>query len=83
MYRIRRRTPIWKTKSIGLAYYELNEDVEVSIDYLDKNGLRLFPYVYIFRCKNKDKYPVQIIKGVKLIIVPIKDLEITKKLNLL
>lgn len=86
MERIRIENPIWNEHSVGLVYYKLNEDIEVSIETLNKKGLRIFPNVYIFRSKNKDKYKTYTSTSgfsTKLIIVPIKDLEKTNKYNLI
>ena len=69
-------TPIWKTKSVGIAKRLLNDDVEINILYKDKNGNRLYPATYIAKKELVRKFPVQFIRGIKLHIVPIAKLKI-------
>ena len=75
------KTPIWKTKSIGIAEQRLNNDLLVEIEYEQSNGDRLYPYTYIVRRNAVDKYPKQLVKGNNLIIIPIAELEIYKGEN--
>ena len=75
------KTPIWKTKSIGIAEQRLNNDLLVEIEYKQSNGDRSYPYTYIVRRNVVDKYPKQLVKGNNLIIIPIAELEIYKGEN--
>ena len=75
------KTPIWKTKSIGIAEQRLNGDLLVEIEYKQTNGKRLYPHTYIVRKNAVDKYPRQLVKGNNLVIIPISELEIHKGEN--
>ena len=79
MYSI--KTPIWKTKSIGIAEQRLNNDLLVEIEYKQTNGDRLYPHTYIVRKNTIDNYQRQIVKGNNLVIIPISELEIYKGEN--
>ena len=70
------KTPIWKTKSIGIAEQRLNDDLLVEIEYKQSDGNRLYPYTYIVRKDTTDKYPKQRVMGNDLVIIPISELEI-------
>ena len=72
------KTPIWKTKSIGIAEQRLNVDLLVEIEYKQTDGKRLYPHTYIVRKNAVDKYPKQLVKGNNLVIIPISELEIHK-----
>ena len=76
MYSI--KTPIWKTKSIGIAEQRLNNDLLVEIEYKQTNGNRLYPDTYIVRKNTTDNYQRQTVKGSNLVIIPISELEIYK-----
>ena len=75
------KTPIWKTKSIGIAEQRLNDDLLVRIEYKQANGERLYPHTYIVRKNTTDNYQRQTVKGSNLIIIPISELEIYKGEN--
>ena len=72
------KTPIWKTRSIGIARQRLSDDLLVEIEYKQSNGEKLYPHTYIVRKGSLDNYPIQIVKDNNLVIVPIEDLEIYK-----
>jgi len=76
MHKLNINTPIWKTKSIGIAERLLNDDIEINILYKDKNGNRLFPDTYIVKKELVKKFPVQYIRGVALHIIPIAKLKV-------
>ena len=76
MNKLNINTPIWKTKSVGIADRLLNDDVEINILYKDKNGNRLYPATYTAKKELIKKFPVQYIRGVALHIVPIAKLKI-------
>ena len=73
------KTPIWKTKSIGIAEQRLGGDLLVEIEYEQSNGDRLYPHTYIVRKDAIGKYQKQIIKGNNLVIIPISELEIYRE----
>jgi hypothetical protein len=70
------KTPIWKTKSIGIAEQRLDDNLLVEIEYRQSNGEKLYPHTYIVRKDAVAKYPRQIVKGSNLVIIPISELEI-------
>tara|TARA_Y100000310_G_C20076487_1_gene531804 strand:+ start:71 stop:367 length:297 start_codon:yes stop_codon:yes gene_type:complete len=76
MYSI--KTPIWKTKSIGIAEQRLKNDLLVEIEYKQVDGNRLYPDTYIVRKNSTDSYQRQTVKGNDLVIIPISELEIYK-----
>jgi hypothetical protein len=76
MNKLNINTPIWKTKSVGIADRLLNDDVEIEILYKDKNGNRLYPATYTIKKELAKKFPVQFIRGMKLYIVPIAKLKV-------
>lgn len=63
---------------IGIAEFRLLnfKPLEIEILYTDKRGNRLFPYIYSITKKKALTYPLQIVKGVRLRIIPVKDLDI-------
>ena len=69
------KSPIWKTKSIGIADYRLTDDLLVDISYKDKAGNILFPGEFVVKKDIARTYPIQKIKGdINLHIIPIDDL---------
>ena len=70
-------TPIWNSKSIGIAERKMNSSyVEIKIDYKLKDGSYMYPESFIIDSRLAKTYPVQYAKGTKLHIIPISDLEI-------
>ena len=76
MNKIDIRTPIWKSKSVGIADRMLNDDIEINILYKTKEGNRLYPCTYTIKKELVKKFPIQFVNGVKLHIVPISKLKI-------
>jgi hypothetical protein len=72
------KVPIWKSKSIGIADRLLNDDVEVKISYRKKDGELLYPATYFIKKELVKKFPIQVISGIKLHIVPIHKLTVIK-----
>ena len=69
------KSPIWKTKSIGIEDYRLTDDLLVDISYKDKAGNILFPGEFVVKKDIARTYPIQKIKGdINLHIIPIDDL---------
>lgn len=72
-------TPIWKTRSVGLAKDKMNSDVlEVEILYRDKQGKRIYPHVYEINKEQSLRYSTQRIKGHILYLIPIEDFKINE-----
>ncbi len=74
MRRIEIYTPIWDSQSIGINVEKIDDDLEVEILYRNKNGCRLYPDTYTIKKEKALRYLVQHWKGVRLKIIPIKDL---------
>ena len=68
--------PIWKDKTIGINEAKLKEINIIEIDFRLKDGTRLYPDLYSMTKEKILTYPVQKIRGNKLRIIPIKNLEI-------
>lgn len=69
------KKPLWDKRKVGLARYKLIGDmVNVIIQYRNKEGKLLFPHVYQISCSKARQYPIQVVKGVELHIVPIADM---------
>jgi hypothetical protein len=67
--------PIWKTRSVGIADYKLKGKgtVRMEILYKDKQGERIYPYIYEMPIYKAVRYPTQEVKGITLHIIPIED----------
>jgi len=73
---IKIHSPIWKTRSIGIATYKLCEGMIIEIDYKTKEGKRLYPGKYTISLDKALSYPIQTLSsGMRLKIIPIDDLE--------
>jgi hypothetical protein len=74
-------SPIWKSRSVGIAEYQITEDLCIEIDYRKKDGTWLYPKRFTIEKERALTYPTQIVRGgVVLRIIPISDLkEITDK----
>ena len=74
------KKPLWDGKKIGIADYRMTENwLEIEIEYRTTNGKRLFPNLYQISKAKAMTYPVQVVKGTNLYIIPIKDLTITQR----
>ena len=70
--------PIWATRSVGIADYKVTDDLEIKIDYKDKDGVLLYPEPRYISQKKAKGYPVMSVKGIVLRIIPIDKLELPK-----
>ena len=71
--KIKIKEPIWKNRSVGVAASKLVEDkIEIEILYKDKVGNRVFPGIHEMPSIVAKSYPVQIKKGCRLHIIPIR-----------
>lgn len=66
------RSPIWKTKSVGVADYKITDDLLIDISYKDKSGAKLFNPFTVKREYAKS-CPTQVIGSESLLlrIIPI------------
>jgi len=67
------KEPIWGTKSVGVAEYKMTDEFYVEIIYRDRYGNKVYPFYYKMTKEKAKYYPLQIIKGTKLRIIPIND----------
>ena len=68
-------TPIWKTKSIGIAEYRLNTDIILDISYKNSKGDKMFPGFFYVDKEEAKSYPLQRVGSTNLRIIPIKNLK--------
>lgn len=77
------KMPRWKERTVGLALHRVTKHNEVRILYRRKSdGQLTYPDNYYFDgdlLKGLD-YEVQAIKGINIVLVPIKDLEILERI---
>jgi len=71
-------SPIWKTKSVGLAEWKMKGMLEVDIMYRELNGERLYPDTYQIETERAMTYPRQYVSGVWVRLIPISELTILK-----
>jgi len=79
MRRIKIRTPIWNGRKVGVAESKITDDLLIDIIYKVTGGERLYPDTYLLRKGKSYFYPIQVVKGVPLRIIPISSLEVYKK----
>lgn len=70
------RSPIWSSRSIGIAEGKLGPVTRVKITYRDRKGQLVYPHEYIIPKEKALRYPVQLTRGTPLRIIPIADMEI-------
>lgn len=75
MIPIKIKVPIWATKSVGVAEHKIIDDLAIEILYKNKLGDRVYPGIYTISKSKALSYPYQDIKGNRLRIIPIKDME--------
>lgn len=74
MRQIKINSPIWATRSIGIADWKINDDLQIDILYCNKMGSRVYPYSFSLSREKAKTYPIQKWRGLDLRIIPIKDL---------
>lgn len=71
------KTPIWNGRKVGLAEDKLGKyTTEVKITYKTKDGELLYPNSYVITTKDIKAFPVELVKGVRLRIVPIENMDV-------
>jgi len=73
------KEPIWSTNSIGLNAKEMDKNtvdglIFVEITYRNKDGVRIFPNIFVQSAKYLKKFPTVYRKQTKLHIIPIREL---------
>ena len=70
--RINIEAPIWGHQAVGIAERRMNADIiEVDILYRDKRDRKVYPHLYRISKAKAMTYPVQVVKGTRLKIIPI------------
>lgn len=76
--KIKIRTPIWSTRSVGLSIGGLQDEdeIETTILYKDKQDNFVFPGTFRIKVREVKKYPLHNVRGdVWVHIVPISILQ--------
>lgn len=85
MKKIEIRSPIWATRSIGIARYKVENSPAssylIEITYKNKEGERIYPETFVMTGEKIMSYPTKFAANVKLHIIPIKDLIIYEEHN--
>ena len=66
------KSPVWKTRSVGVADYKVTDDLLVNISYKDKTGAKLFNN-FVVKKDFAKKCPIQRVGSMNLAlrIIPI------------
>jgi hypothetical protein len=77
MTNLKIRTPIWSSRSIGIAESKVigTGDIRVEILYEDRDGERVYPDIYVMSKDRVRKYTYRYIGKTKLYIIPVIDFE--------
>ena len=78
---IRIKTPIWKDRSVGIAEDKFNPFgtvTKIQILYRKIDGTRLYPQTFFITKEKAFTYPVMVVRGVTLRIIPIADLGVLR-----
>lgn len=68
------KTPVWDGRKVGIADFRLNCDmIEVLVDYRNKEGNLLHPYVFRMSCFKARQYPLEVVKNIPLRVIPVAD----------
>lgn len=72
--------PRWKERAVGIPTFKIKQHNEITIDYVKKDGTRLYPYPLYMTGENIRQYPTQNLKGGVIVhIVPISALEVLER----
>ena len=75
--------PIWQgsreKRCVGIADYRVKgSDIEVHILYTNRHGIRLYPNPFRIGAEEVRKFPIQLVRGLKLYIIPIEAMDEVK-----
>lgn len=75
-------TPIWSGDRVGIADHRVKIDtlIEIKLDYRDKHDNLVHPHLYVMDCAKVRTYPIQMVKGVTLHLVPIADFKAARRI---
>jgi len=72
--------PRWKERAIGIPTYKIKTHNEIIIEYVKKDGTKLYPYPLYIAGEDIKQYPTQNLKGGVIVhIVPISALEVLER----
>lgn len=72
--------PRWKERAVGIPTFKIKQHNEITIDYVKKDGTRLYPYPLYMTGENIRQYPTQNLKGGVIVhIVPISALQVLER----
>ena len=74
------RTPIWNSRSVGIASHKVGTHNEIQITAEDKQGERYYPNAYYMKGADLTTYPTQTRGKTKLYIIPIDELDILERI---
>ena len=72
------KSPIWKSRSVGIAEHLLESKNTIEILYRNKEGKQIYPQIFGITKKQAMTYPVWTIKGLRLRIIPIQGLKVVE-----
>lgn len=67
--------PIWKTRSVGINENKITDDLKIIVDYTNVHGEKIYPYPFLITKDRALNYPVQMVRGAKLHIIPLSAME--------
>lgn len=70
------REPVWSTREVGIAEKLITQDNYIRITYTKADGSPMFPYLYKVSGSQLLNCPDRTIKGTKLRMIKIDDLEV-------
>ncbi len=72
------KSPIWKNRAVGIAENSLESKNTIEILYRNKEGKQIYPQIFGITKKQAMTYPVWIIRGLRLRIIPIQGLQVVE-----
>jgi hypothetical protein len=72
--------PIWRAdtgrREVGLAVHKILQEgaiVQVEIDYVRKDGTRIYPNIFEISKVKLSGYPEKVVHGTRIMLIPIND----------
>jgi hypothetical protein len=79
MKRITIKTPIWKSKSIGIKTSKVTDDFEIKIAYRTKDNNLLYPDTYFMKKEEIITFSKQAFGNLLVYLIPIDKLKLKEK----
>lgn len=73
------KAPIWKNRTVGINEALLESHNTIEILYRNKEGKQIYPMIFGITKRAAMRYPVQIIRGTRLRIIPLKALQVVRQ----